>query len=140
MKRLSLAVLFVALFAAVAFAAVQDFGAYTVDVPDGWTATPDGETVGIVKDDNSAAVSITYDSTDGASTKELADAFVEALNGKNLEGSGDAFTFEMTNANGVDSKCFLFAENGKYALIVATGIENAPDEISSIMDSLHDKD
>ena len=139
MKRLSLAVLFVALFAAVAFAAVQDFGAYTVDVPDGWTAEQDGETVGIVKNDNSAAVSITYDSTDGASTQEIAEAFVQALNGKNLQGEGDAFTFEMTNANGVGSKCFVFAENGKYALVVATGIENAPDEISAIMDSLQDK-
>ena len=135
MKRLSLAVLFVALFAA-----VQDFGAYTVDVPDGWTAEQDGETVGIVKNDNSAAVSITYDSTDGASTQEIAEAFVQALNGKNLQGEGDAFTFEMTNANGVDSKCFVFAENGKYALVVATGIENAPDEISAIMDSLEDKE
>ena len=82
MKRLLTALTLVAIFAAASFAAVQDFGDFTVDVPAGWTATKDGSTVGLVKDDNTASASITVDSTDGASAKELADAFVSELNGK----------------------------------------------------------
>ena len=83
MKRFLLTVLLV-FVAACAFAGVQDFGKFTIDVPAGWTATPDGETVGFVKNDETASMSITVDTTDGASAKEIADAFVEALNGKNL--------------------------------------------------------
>ena len=139
MKRLAVAVAAVVLTAAVAFGAVQDFGSFTVDVPAGWTATQDGETVGIVKDDNTASMSISYDTLDGASLKEIADAFVEALNGKGLAQDGGAYTFTMTNANGVESKCFLMGDDEHYALTVVTGLENAPEEISAIMDSLTEK-
>ena len=129
----------VILAAAAAFAGVQDFGKFTVDVPAGWTATPDGETVGIVKNDNSAAVSITYDSLDGASLKEIAEAFVGALNGKGLKDEGGVYSFTMTNENGVESKCYVSGDDKNYGLIVVTGGENAPDEVSAIMDSLTDK-
>ena len=139
MKRLTVAVVLVVLSAAVAFAGVQDFGKFTIDVPMGWTAEADGETVGFTKNDNTASMSITVDTLDGASLKEVADAYVEALNGKGLSGSGDNYTFTMTNANGVDSKCFLTSEGNNYALIVVTGGENAPDDISKMMDSLTEK-
>ena len=47
MKRLLIALTLVAVFAAASFAGVQDFGKFTVDVPEGWTATQNGETVAI---------------------------------------------------------------------------------------------
>ena len=62
----------VLVFSAAAFAAVQDFNDFTVDVPDDWTATQNGTTVGIVANDNSAAVSITVDKRDGMEAKDLA--------------------------------------------------------------------
>ena len=140
MKRLAVLAAVLAVFsAAVAFAGVQDFGKFTVDVAANWTATQDGETVGIVKNDNSASMSITYDSLDGASLKEIAEAFVEALNGKGLKSENGMYTFGMTNANGVESKCYLNGDDKNYALIVVTGGENAPDEISAMMDSLTEK-
>ena len=140
MKRLAvLAAIWAVFSAAAAFAGVQDFGAYTVNVPAGWTAEQDGETVGIVKNDNSAAISISYDSLDGSSLKEAADAFVEALNGKGLKSENGGYTFTMTNANGVESKCYLTGDDKNYALIVVTGGENAPDEVMAIINSLTDK-
>ena len=140
MKRLVVLAAVVAVFSAtMAFGAVQDFGKFTVDVPAGWTAEQDGETVGIVKNDNTASMSISYDSLDGASLKEAAEAFVEALNGKGLAQDGGAYTFTMTNANGVESKCFLSGDDKNYALIVVTGAENAPDEVSAMIDSLTEK-
>ena len=140
MKRLVVLAAVVAVFSAtMAFGAVQDFGKFTVDVPAGWTAEQDGETVGIVKNDNTASMSISYDSLDGASLKEAADAFVEALNGKGLAQDGDVYTFTMTNANGVESKCFLSGDNKNYCLMVVTGAENAPEEVSAIMNSLTEK-
>ncbi|MBQ6775119.1 MAG: VCBS domain-containing protein [Synergistaceae bacterium] len=139
MKRLLVALTLVALFAVAAFAGVQDFGRFTIDVPEGWTATKDGETVGIVKDDNTASASITVDSTDGSSLKEIAEAFVEALGGKNLAADGDTFTFEFTNANGVESKAVVSGDDKDYCLIVMTGIENAPDDFSAMLESLTEK-
>ena len=140
MKRLAVLAAVLAVFSvAMAFGEVKDFGKFTINVPAGWTATPDGETVGIVKDDNSASMSITYDSLDGSTLKEAADAFVEALNGKGLANNDGLYTFTMTNANGVESKCYLTGDDKNYGLIVVTGGENAPDEISAMMDSLQEK-
>lgn len=140
MKRsVVLALVFVLALSAVSFGAVQDFGKFTVDVPAGWTANKDDETVGIVKDDKSASMSITVDSTEGATLKELADAFVEALKGKNLKAEGNGYTFEFDNGNGVTSRAVLNGDNKNYALIVITGAENAPDEVMSIINSLQEK-
>ena len=140
MKRsVVLALVFVLALSAVSFGAVQDFGKFTVDVPAGWTANKDDETVGIVKDDKSASMSITVDSTEGATLKELADAFVEALKGKKLKAEGDGYTFEFDNGNGVTSRAVLNGDKKNYALIVITGAENAPDEVMSIINSLQEK-
>ena len=139
MKKLFLALTLVAVFAGASFAGVQDFGKFTIDVAEGWTAEQDGETVGIVKNDNSASMSISVDSTDGASLKEIADEFVKALNGRNLTFADGTYRFEMTNANGVDSKAVLSGDDKNYALFVITGAENAPDEISKMLDSVVEK-
>ena len=139
MKRLLVALTLVAVFAAASFAGVQDFGKFTIDVPEGWTAEQDGETVGIVKNDETASMSITVDTLDGSSLKECADAFVQELSGKNLQLVDGAYQFEFTNASGVVSKAFLTGDDKNYALIVVTGGENAPDDIASMMDSLQEK-
>ena len=139
MKGLAAVAVVAVLAATAAFGAVQDFGAFTIDVPAGWTAERDGETVAFTKNDNTASMSITYDTTDGASLKEIADAFVDALKGKGLKKDGDGYTFTMTNENGVESKCFIAGDNKNYALIVVTGGENAPDDVAAMMDSLTEK-
>ena len=124
---------------AAAFGAVQDFGAFTIDVPAGWTAAKDGETVGITKNDNSAAVSITYDGTDGMSIKELADAFVENLKGKDLKEDDGTYTFTFVNASGVESTCVLSGDDKNFVLVVMTGIESAAEEINAMVGSLTQK-
>ena len=139
MKRFLTVIAMVALFASASFAGVQDFGKFTVDVPEGWTATQDGETVGIVKNDNTASASITVDVTEGATLKEIADALVEALKGENLQETNGSYQFSFTNQNGVGSTAFLSGDDKNYALIVVTGLENAPEEISGMIDSLTEK-
>ena len=139
MKRLAAAAVVAVLAATAAFGAVQDFGAFTIDVPAGWTAERDGETVVFMKNDNTASMSITYDTTDGASLKDIADEYVEALKGKGLTKEGDGYKFTMTNANGVESKCYIAGDEKNYALFVVTGGENAPDDVAAMMDSLEEK-
>ena len=82
MKRsLALAAVLVLAVSAVAFGAVQDFGKFTVDVASGWTASQNGPTAIITKNDNTAQLSITVDAAQGNSAKDLAAAFVENFKG-----------------------------------------------------------
>ncbi|MBQ3446380.1 MAG: hypothetical protein IJG37_01895 [Synergistaceae bacterium] len=138
MKRsLALAAILALVLTSASFAAVQDFGEFKVDVPAGWTAEKDGETVGITKNDSTASMSITVDKTDGASAKEIAEAFAAELNGKNVKATEGGYTFTFDNGNGVNSEAIVVTDDGKYALIVVTGRENAPQEVAAIINSLN---
>ena len=141
MKRLALAAVLALALASVSFAGVQDFGVFTVDVPSGWTAEQDGTTVGFVKNDNTASMSVTVDENDGSSIDDLAAMFVKELNGKNLtkDKEGNA-VFDFTTANGVTSKAVLNCDAKHFALIVLTGVENAQSEMYSIIDTLNFKE
>ena len=123
MKRLFvLSVLAVLFTAACAFGAVQDFGKFTLDIPEGWTANQDGSTVAVTKNDNTAAMSMTLDSAGGASLEELAAAFAKELNASDPKPTGDGdYTFMFKNQNGVDSNCLISGGEGMYILVVMTG-------------------
>ena len=145
MKRLSIAVLFVALFATMAFAAVQDFGAFTVDVADGWTGTQDGPSAIIVKNDNTASLTITFAPTQGYALGDLAAAFVEefkksypTVGTPEADSDGD-YTFTAVNAQGVESKVLLTGDDTDYCMFIMTGTDTAGDEISAMLGSVKDK-
>lgn len=147
MKRLLTALTLVAVFAAASFAGVQDFGAFTVDVPEGWTGSQQGPTAIITKNDNTASLSITVDATQGYSAADLAAAFVEnfknsgsfASVGTPEADSDGAYSWEMTNKQGVNSKSILTVDEKNYVLFVATGIENAPDDFGAMLGSVKSK-
>ena len=127
MKRLFVLSVLAVLFAAsCAFGAVQDFGRFTLDIPEGWTAKQDGSTVAVTKNDNTAAMSVTFDSAGGASLEELAGEFVKQLNASEAKPTGDGdYTFTFRNQNGVDSNCLLSGGDGMFILIVMTGNDTA---------------
>ena len=138
MKRLALAVMAVVLFATFAFA--QNFGAFSVDVPNGWNAEQNGPTAILSKPDNSGNVSITVADSEGASVKDLADAFRAefaksfASVGEAEENDGD-YEWEMTTSNGVESHALISGAEGQYMLIVVTGAVDE-DEVAGIMGSI----
>ena len=123
-------------FSAAAFAAVQDFKDFTVDVPDDWTATQNGTTVGIVANDNSAAVSITVDKRDGMEAKDLAAAFAEKLKGSEPVLEDDVYHFDFKNEAGVESRAILNTEGDNYLLLVITG-QNP--KLEALIDSIQGK-
>ena len=136
-KRIGvLSVLAVFVFSAAAFAAVQDFNDFTVDVPDDWTATQNGTTVGIVANDNSAAVSVTVDKRDGMEAKDLAAAFAEKLKGSEPVLEDDVYHFDFKNEAGVESRAILNTEDDKYLLLVITG-QNP--KLEALIDSIEGK-
>ena len=126
----------VLVFSAAAFAAVQDFKDFTVDVPDDWTATQNGTTVGIVANDNSAAVSITVDKRDGMEAKDLAAAFAEKLKGSEPVLEDDVYHFDFKNEAGVESRAILSTEGDKYLMLVITG-QNP--KLEALIDSIQGK-
>ena len=139
MKRSLLVLALVVFAASTAFGGVQDFGAYTMDIPAGWTAEQDEETVIIVKNDNSVSMSITYDTLDGSSVKDAAEAYCQELNGKNLQNTELGYNFQFTGESGVESDCLVIGDETHYALIVVTGGENAQDEVFGMIASINEK-
>lgn len=146
MKRsVVLALVFVLALSAVSFGAVQDFGKFTIDVPAGWTATHTGPTASITKNDNTAALSVTVDSAQGNSAGALAAAFVESFKGSfksvsepKADSDGD-YSWDMVNAQDVNTHAMLHVAGGNYVLITMTGVENAADDMSAILDSIKEK-
>ena len=123
----------------------QDFGAFTMDVANGWTASAEGPTVTVLKGDNTASMSITVMPAEGESAKTYADAFVaEFKNSFAKVGTPEAqpdgsFAWDMTTSNGVESKAMLGVENDQCKLVVITNLEAAPEEIIAMMESIKEK-
>ena len=132
-----------------AFGAVQDFGKFTADVPEDWTAKQDLNGVFISKNgtdgSNLTAVSITYDSTNGHSAKEIAESYVWQLKDSfplilNPEVDENGYCeWYMVNSDGAKIRAVLGAEGGVYMLIMMSGLDTAAEEIYSIVGSVRDK-
>lgn len=133
MKRLLVAVLLVALFATVSFAGVQDFGKFTMDIADGWTAAQSGPTAVITKNDNSVQLAITLSETGGYSLKDIAAALVgefekqnyyESITTPKADADGD-YSFKAIAPNGVNVQVMLTGDEDEYLAILMTG----PDDV-----------
>ena len=150
MKRLAVLAAVTAIFSAVmAFGAVQDFGKFTADVPDGWTAKQDVNGVFISKNGTEGkdlvAVSLNSDSANGHSAKEIADAFVwhwkdtfPLIFTPEADEDGD-YEWHMVNSDGAKIRAVLGVEGGVYVLIMMSGLDTAAEEIDAILGSVKDK-
>ncbi|MBQ4431758.1 MAG: hypothetical protein II877_09655 [Synergistaceae bacterium] len=144
MKRtIVLAALVALAITATAFA--QDFGAFTMDIPAGWSASVNGPTGIAIKDDKSASLSVTIMPAQGNSAKTFADAFAEEFKGSfavvtTPEADADgSYSWTMTSAEGVTSTAMLGVEDDKCKLIVITGLEAAGGEIADMLQSIKEK-
>ena len=104
-----LAVIAVMLTAGMAFGAVQDFGKFTVDAPDGWTANQYDATVNINKDDETAYMSLVLDS------------------------------WMITGVNGERTYAMFDVYGRNYMLTLMTGFESAMEEFSAMLRSINVK-
>jgi len=123
--------------AAASFANVQSFKHFSVDVPQGWEASEDGEVVSMLAPGHAAAVSIAVDSAEGMTTENLTKEMAAQLKGSSpvaVDAGGYAFTFK--NQSGVESKSTVFVNNNQYVMITVTG--SHPD-IPHILQTIKDK-
>lgn len=123
--------------ATASFANVQSFTHFSVDVPQGWQATEDGEVVSLLAPGNAAAVSIAVDSAEGMNTENLAKTMATQLKGSSpvaVDAGGFAFAFK--NQSGVESKSTVFVNNNKFVMITVTGSHA---DIPQILKTIKDK-
>ena len=121
------------LTATAAFAGVMSFPKFSVNVPDGWTASQDGPTVILVANDKSASISITNADAEGMALKDLALAMSQALKGSEQKANSDG-AYEFTFKQGpVESYAIMMMEGKEYAMLAITG-QNP--QVETILNSL----
>ncbi len=133
------------MFSAVsAFGGVRDFGRFTLYVPGDWTATQQGDTTILMKDDNTASMSITITEAEGSArymAESLASEFeetFESVSTPERDSDGD-YSWEMVNSYGVTTYAMLRVYDGEVMLITMTGVESAGEDIAAILGSVKDK-
>ena len=144
MKRIFgfVAVAAMVMAASMAFAAVQDFGDYTFDVPDGWTGSMQSpaenvEVVSFIKNDNTASGSVTFSATGGAGLDALAAEWSKQLGGSAPEKDADGdYAFAFTQG-AVESKALVkgLTDSIYMVIVMTTADPAAAQEMVGIMSS-----
>ena len=130
---------------AAAFAGVQEFAKFTIDVADGWTAVDNQGTAVITKNDNTAQLTISVADAGGATKAQLAEAFVAEFKktfaevGTPVADEDGDYSWEMKTTNGAVSEAYLSADGSDFMLFVVTNRQAAPDDISAMLGSIKDK-
>ena len=148
MKRsLALAAVLVVVLSATAFAGVQEFAKFTIDVADGWTATEQQGTAVITKNDNTAQLTVSIADAGGATKAQLAEAFVAEfkksgayteISAPVADSDGD-YSWDMKTTAGAESHAMLGIEGSDFILFVITNVQAAPDDISAMIGSIKQK-
>lgn len=142
MKRLlALSLVLAVLLSSVAFGAVQDFGKFTLNIPEGWTAKiaegndPEYCTVDITGKDSS--ISFTYAPTNGYSLEDLLEDWtnMEPTSSKPERTNDGYYMYTYKNEEGKKVVCYVRAESdGKmYTSSEMTG--NDTQTMTAIRDS-----
>ncbi|MBO4683794.1 MAG: hypothetical protein J5600_00530 [Desulfovibrio sp.] len=125
-------------FAGSASAAVQEFGPadwrFTVDVPEGWTATAKDNGVQLTKNDQSTSFQVDVNPTEGKSAKELIDAMAKAT-GFTPSQEGEAWVLSG-ESDGVKINVVVNVNEaaGKFSAITLAGTDT--DGMGKILSSL----
>lgn len=122
-----------------AYAEIQEFRYFSLDVPEEWSVSEEGAAVTVTAPDKSASLSITADDPKGKSIAELAEEFSRELKGtapKKDEEDGESYSFEFNN--GV-SHAVIDGDEEMYLLIIGTGVEHNGDILGEILESLEMK-
>ncbi|MCR4818620.1 MAG: hypothetical protein K5841_06655 [Fretibacterium sp.] len=125
------------MMASVAFGNVQEFSKFTIDIPDGWTAKEDGPALGVIKDDQTASLTIAVDQLKPGDTfGDLAAAMSQYMGGTTPEADADGdYTFTAQNGQVV---VLVTGDNnaGVYAAFTMFGLETQAEAIGEMVKSV----
>lgn len=102
-------------------AAAQDFGTFSMDVPQGWIASVgEGGAVAVIAPKNEAAVTIAMEKLEGLSPEEGVRVFAKELGGSEPQKTADdEYAFHFTR-NGVENRAFFRARKERFMLITVS--------------------
>ena len=126
------------LAASMAFAAVQEFTNFSLDIPDGWTAKEDSPSVIVTKnDDPTVALNVTMDSLKPGDTYvDFANALAEYMKGTKpeVDADGDCI-FKAPDGNGGEVIGLVRGNESVYLYFIAAGMDKDGTTLAAIMDS-----
>ena len=136
MKRFILCVILLTISSA-AYADVEEFRYFSLNVPENWTAKESGDVVSVSANDKTGSLTITSGKPDGQSMSAIALRFSRELNGTKPESDDEGnYTFEFNN--GV-SQAMIIGDEDFYMLIIATGFVSNAETLGEILESLEIK-
>ena len=136
MKRFILCVILLTISSA-AYADVEEFRYFSLNVPENWTATESGDVVSVSANDKTGSLTITSGKPDGQSMSAIALRFSRELNGTEPE-SDDEGNYNFEFNNGV-SQAMIIGDEDFYMLIIATGFVSNAETLGEILESLEIK-
>lgn len=136
MKRVLICIMLV-MISAYAYADVQEFRYFSIDVPEGWTAEEKENSVTVIADDKSASLTIIAGDPGGNTITELALLSSKELGGTSPTSDDEGnYSFEFGGGNG---QATIAGDDEFYMLIVGTGFDENGEILSGILDSLEMK-
>ena len=140
MRKIFLCATIILALALPSSASVKHFGPLSVEVPKGWTASQHGSATVIKSSRSNASVTVAVNPMGEASLGDIAGKLCEQMNGHDLERDSDGdYTFYFTNHAGAE--CFAMisdAEDGRYILMSAAGLETEDEKIRSEIEAVID--
>ncbi|MBQ7193482.1 MAG: hypothetical protein IJR98_03830 [Synergistaceae bacterium] len=136
MKRLILCVILL-MISSVAYADVEEFRYFSLNVPENWTAKESGDVVSVSANNKTGSLTITSGKPDGESMSAIALRFSRELNGTEPESDGEGnYNFEFNNGVG---QAMIIGDEDFYMFIIATGFVSNAETLGEILESLEMK-
>ena len=142
-RKIFLCAVLVLAMSSCAWARVQRFGHFTVDVPSGWTGELQGSTLVVKSDTVNASLAVAFNETGGASLSDIVERLYIQMEGSGLQQDDDGdYVFTFKNLAGGESFALVTEDDGYYLVLSLTGYDNeeVQDELEAIMDSVDFED
>lgn len=109
----------------------------TVDVAPGWSYEGEGDSIMLIAEDRSCAITIVISNAEGLTSEEAAKVMSKEHNGSEPQKlDEDSYVYGFKNENGLDTHVILGVENGKLKVLSITGDHK---DVEGIIDSITEK-
>ena len=137
MKRVIIFVVMLFMIASSAYAEIQEFKYFSVDVPDDWTAEEDNNEVKITADDKTGELMIIASEPEEKTIADVASEYSAKFGGSELISDDEGtYTFEFSDGEG---QATITGDENFYMVIMASGFEKNGDTLGEILNSLEMK-
>ena len=139
MRKVCLCAVLVLVLAFPVSAKSQKFGHFRVDVPSGWKAELQGQTLLVKSQSVNASLAVAFAEMGEASFTDIVERLYIQMKGENLQQDEDGdYSFTFTNLAGGESIALITGADGYYLVLSITGYDNeeVQEDLETIMDSI----